>query len=75
MYASLFYVTKKQVDAQGLNVAKEAALGAIVDPVSLFIHQRSMLAMPAVQALATNPGELFGCLHSNPMQLASLSDI
>lgn len=43
-----------QIDKQGLAVAQEAALGAIKDPVSLFEHQRSMLSMPAIQALPAN---------------------
>ena len=43
-----------QIDEQGLAVAQEAALGAIKDPVSLFEHQRSMLSMPAIQALSGN---------------------
>ena len=46
-----------QVDAQGLQLAKEAALGAINDPVTLFIHQRNMLSLPAVQALSKNAGK------------------
>jgi hypothetical protein len=57
-------VQKNQVDEQGLNIAKEAALGAIVDPMSLFIHQRCMLSMPAIQALAANPGASFVCFLS-----------
>lgn len=44
----------KQVDEQGVTVAKEAALGAINDPVSLFTQQRNMLALPAIQALSKN---------------------
>lgn len=48
------YTDVNQVDAPGLDVAKEAALGAIIDPVSLFNYQRNMLSLPAIQALAKN---------------------
>lgn len=48
------YKDAKHVDEQGLSVAREAALGAINDPVSLFIHQRSMLSLPLIQALSKN---------------------
>lgn len=51
------YKDAAQVDAQGLQLAKEAALGAINDPVTLFIHQRNMLSLPAVQALSKNAGK------------------
>lgn len=47
------------MDEQGLTLAKEAALGAINDPVSLFVHQRNMLSLPAVQALSKNAGKFF----------------
>ena len=47
------------MDEQGLAAAKDAAIGAIRDPVTLFMQQRSMLTMPAIQALASNPGESF----------------
>jgi translation initiation factor 3 subunit M len=43
---------KTQIDAPAMQAAKDAAVGAIRDPVSLFVHQRSMLALPAIQALA-----------------------
>jgi len=52
--SSLRRFPKNQVDAAGLDVAKEAALGAIIDPVSLFNYQRNMLSLPAIQALAKN---------------------
>ena len=48
---------QSQVDQQGLDVAKEAALGAVNDPVSLFIHQRNMLSLPAIEALSKNAGK------------------
>jgi translation initiation factor 3 subunit M len=45
------YTTAAQVDAQGKQTAKDTAIGAIRDPVSLFVHQRNMLTLPAIQAL------------------------
>lgn len=48
---------QSQVDSQGLAAAKEAAIGAIRDPVTLFIQQRGMLTMPAIQALESQSGE------------------
>jgi translation initiation factor 3 subunit M len=68
------YTTSAQVDAQGKQTAKEAAIGAIRDPVSLFINQRTMLTLPAIQALgkdaATAP--LLGLLQV--FQEGKLSD-
>jgi len=59
------YKDQAQLDKNGLAVATEAAVGAIRDPVSLFVHQRNMMALPAVMALASsNPSTsvLFGLL-------------
>lgn len=50
------YENASEVDADGLAAAKDAAVGAIRDPVTLFAEQRSMLLMPAVTALGNNPG-------------------
>jgi len=47
------YTDSSHLNEEGINAAKEAAIGAIKDPISLFVHQRSMLTMPAIQALAT----------------------
>lgn len=55
-----------------LTAAKDAAIGAIRDPISLFAHQRNMLHIPAVQALATSEPILFGLL--NIFQEGKLSD-
>lgn len=44
------------IDASGLEAAKQAAIGAIRDPVSLFVQQRKILSLPAIQALETNDG-------------------
>lgn len=48
------YTEASQVDEDAITAAKEAAIGAIRDPITLFVHQRNMLAMPAIQALANN---------------------
>lgn len=53
----MIFLSQSQVDDHGLAIAKEAALGAVNDPVSLFIHQRNMLALPAIEALSKNSGE------------------
>jgi translation initiation factor 3 subunit M len=39
------------VDKERLEAAKEAAIGAIRDPIALFAHQRNLLNQPAIQAL------------------------
>mmetsp|Transcript_21099 Transcript_21099/g.48707 ORF Transcript_21099/g.48707 Transcript_21099/m.48707 type:complete len:383 (-) Transcript_21099:618-1766(-) len=51
------YADAGDTGEEGLRAAKDAAVGAIQDPVSLFMQQRTMLAMPAIQALANKPGE------------------
>jgi len=38
-----------------MTAAREVAIGAIRDPVTLFTLQRGMLSLPAVAALKTNP--------------------
>ena len=47
---------QSETDAAGVAVAKDAAIGAIQDPVSLFMQQRSMLSMAPIQALAKKAG-------------------
>ena len=42
------------IDAAGIESAKQAAVGAIRDPVSLFVQQRTILSLPAIQALGQN---------------------
>mmetsp|Transcript_21100 Transcript_21100/g.48712 ORF Transcript_21100/g.48712 Transcript_21100/m.48712 type:complete len:439 (-) Transcript_21100:380-1696(-) len=49
------YADAGDTGEEGLRAAKDAAVGAIQDPVSLFMQQRTMLAMPAIQALANKP--------------------
>ena len=44
------------IDASGLEAAKQAAIGAVRDPVSLFVQQRKILSLPAVQALEASDG-------------------
>jgi hypothetical protein len=51
------YSTAKEVDAAGLASAREAAIGAVRDPVSLFVEQRNMLQLPAIQALQKSDGK------------------
>jgi len=57
------YDTPK-INDEGLKSAQEAALGAIKDPVTLFVHQRNMLSLPAIQALSKkkNTSGLYGLL-------------
>jgi len=45
------YTDASKLDKEGIHVAKEAALGAIRDPVKLFTQQRGMLALPPIAAL------------------------
>mmetsp|Transcript_32640 Transcript_32640/g.71618 ORF Transcript_32640/g.71618 Transcript_32640/m.71618 type:complete len:420 (-) Transcript_32640:50-1309(-) len=48
------YAEASEVDAEALAAAKDAAIGAIQDPVTLFTEQRGMLSFPAVMALGNN---------------------
>jgi len=50
------------VDASGLAAAKQAAIGAIKDPVSLFVEQRKILSLPAILALEASDAPLFELL-------------
>ena len=52
----------QDVDAQGLKVSEEAAIGAIRDPVSLFEQQRNILTLPAIQALEQKSAPLLALL-------------
>lgn len=60
------------VDPSGIQAAREVAIGAIRDPVSLFVQQRNLLKQPAVQALETKDAKLFGLLQV--FQEGKLSD-
>jgi translation initiation factor 3 subunit M len=51
------------VDAEGLKSSKQAAMGAIQDPVSLFVQQRNILSLPAIQALQKTAGPLLDLLR------------
>jgi len=66
------YTDKDASSAHSVDAAKEAAVGAIRDPVSLFVHQRSMLSLPAIQALGQSNGMLLGLLKI--FQEGKLSD-
>lgn len=48
------YTDPSQIDKEGLDAAKDAAIGAIRDPVTLFQQQRGMLSTPAIKALEGN---------------------
>ncbi|VEU43609.1 unnamed protein product [Pseudo-nitzschia multistriata] len=54
--------SKSDVDAAGLEAAKQAAIGAIRDPVTLFAQQRKILSLPAIQALEKSDAPLFALL-------------
>jgi len=54
--------SKSDVNASGLKAAKQAAIGAIRDPVSLFVQQRKILSLPAVQALESSDAPLLALL-------------
>jgi hypothetical protein len=49
----------KDLDAAGLESSQKAAIGAIRDPVSLFVQQRNIMSLPAIQALEKTAGTLF----------------
>lgn len=49
--------------SEGIFAAKEAAIGAIRDPISLFSHQRNLLQQPAIQALEKADPVLHGLLQ------------
>ena len=51
--------SQSDLDVSGLESAKQAAMGAIRDPISLFVEQRKILSLPAVQALEKSNGKLF----------------
>mmetsp|Transcript_21180 Transcript_21180/g.50276 ORF Transcript_21180/g.50276 Transcript_21180/m.50276 type:complete len:412 (-) Transcript_21180:186-1421(-) len=51
-----------QIDSYALEAAKLATVGAIRDPVTLFVQQRKILSLPAVQALEASDAPLFGLL-------------
>merc|ERR1712232_517594 len=64
--------SKSDIDAFGLEAAKQAAIGAIRDPVSLFVQQRNILSLPAIQALEGNDAPLLALL--NVFQEGKLED-
>jgi hypothetical protein len=51
--------SKSDIDSSGLDAAKQAAIGAIRDPVSLFVQQRKILSLPVIQALEKKDGACF----------------
>ena len=59
-------------DKNGVQAAREVVIGAIRDPVTLFVQQRNLLKQPAVQALESQDAKLFGLLQV--FQEGKLSD-
>lgn len=57
-----FHSSHQDVDAVGLKASEEAAIGAIRDPVSLFVQQRNILSLPAIQSLKTTSAPLLALL-------------
>jgi hypothetical protein len=57
------YSASESGSDQAIEVAAQAAVGAIRDPVSLFVLQRNLLAYPAVQALERKHRVLLGLLR------------
>jgi translation initiation factor 3 subunit M len=55
-----------------IDAAKEAAIGAIRDPVALFVQQRTMLSLPAIQGLQKDNATLYALLKV--FQEGKLSD-
>ena len=51
--------SQADVDASGIADAKQAAIGAIQDPVSLFVQQRKLMSLPAIKSLGQNEGMWF----------------
>ncbi|GAX14299.1 translation initiation factor 3 subunit M [Fistulifera solaris] len=59
-------------DKNSIEAAREAAIGAIRDPVTLFVQQRNLLKQPAIQALESQDAKLYGLLQV--FQEGKLSD-
>jgi hypothetical protein len=51
------YATIDDVDEEALVAAKQAAIGAISDPISLFNEQRCIMSLPPVMALEKDQGK------------------
>jgi len=66
------YVDSSEVDAEALEAAEEASLGAIRDPITLFNEQRGMLDFAAVKALKKHNKVLYELL--NIFQMGTLED-
>jgi translation initiation factor 3 subunit M len=58
-----FVTQQSLIDAEGLQAATEAAVGAIRDPVTLFEEQRNMMDAPPIKALADHAKDLHGLLE------------
>eukprot|EP00339_Tiarina_fusa_P018477 CAMPEP_0117025206 /NCGR_PEP_ID=MMETSP0472-20121206/18642_1 /TAXON_ID=693140 ORGANISM="Tiarina fusus, Strain LIS" /NCGR_SAMPLE_ID=MMETSP0472 /ASSEMBLY_ACC=CAM_ASM_000603 /LENGTH=402 /DNA_ID=CAMNT_0004731855 /DNA_START=207 /DNA_END=1415 /DNA_ORIENTATION=+ len=51
-----------EVDSDALASSQQAAIGAIRDPVSLFVNQRDILALPAIRGLQKKSASLLSLL-------------
>lgn len=65
-------INSLQKDKEVMTIAANAAIGAIKDPVTLFVEQRGMLSLPAIMALKTKSASLYALLEI--FQEAKLSD-
>lgn len=54
------YDNSSNVDDAGLSAARDASIGVMRDPVTLFMLQRHLLSRPAIQALEKKDAALFG---------------
>lgn len=57
------YENVSDVDAEARSAAKEAAIGAISNPVSLFVEQRCIMSLPPVVALKDDDKPLYALLE------------
>lgn len=57
------YSNLSEVDDEARAAAKQAAVGAICDPVTLFNEQRIIMSLPPVTALKSTDGEIYQLLE------------
>lgn len=62
---TLFFpsLSQSEVDDEARAAAKQAAVGAICDPVTLFNEQRIIMSLPPVTALKSTDGEIYQLLE------------
>ena len=56
-------LSQSEVDDEARAAAKQAAVGAICDPVTLFNEQRIIMSLPPVTALKSTDGEIYQLLE------------